>query len=153
MARGLNQAELIGRVGVDVEPRTTGNGTTVVNLRIATDESYKNNDGDLVEQTEWHSVVFFGKLADIVSEYVRKGDLIFVSGSLRTRKWEDREGNDRYTTEIRADRMLMLGSKSSNGKGGSAKKSSGNPKAQKQDEPAPVEADDDGYAPDDELPF
>jgi single-strand DNA-binding protein len=153
MGRGLNRAELIGRIGNDVEEKETNGGTSVVNLRIATDESYKNKDGENVEQTEWHNVVFFGRLAEVVGEYMNKGDRLYVAGNLRTRKWEDREGTERYTTEIRGSEMVMLGSKGGGNGNGQA---SGSPKKnRKQDSPAPVEndGDGDGYADDDDLPF
>jgi single-strand DNA-binding protein len=93
-------------------------GDAVANLRIATTDKFKDKSGDMQEVTEWHSVAFFGKTAEICGQYLKKGSQIYVEGSLRTRKWQDKEGNDRYTTEIRGDRMQMLGGRG--GGGGSA---------------------------------
>lgn len=104
----------IGRVGRDPELKHMTSGA-VVNISIACDETYKNKDGEKVEKVEWVPLVFFGKLAEIVGEYVKKGAQIYVEGRLQTRKWQDKDGQDRYTTEIVADRMQMLGSRAANG--------------------------------------
>jgi single-strand DNA-binding protein len=150
--RSLNRAQVIGYVGHDVEMRETKNGVAVVNLRIATDESYTNKEGEKVEQTEWHSTVFFGKLAEIVGEYVKKGTRILAEGPLRTRSWVDKEDVTRYTTEIRVDNMLMLGSKggSATNSNGNRSSSKGNPKGNKSKRTASI-GDDDGYARDEDL--
>lgn len=104
----LNRAELICRLGQDPEIRYTQDGKAIANLSVATSESYKDKDGNRKENTEWHKVVAFGKLAEIIGEYCHKGQLIYVSGKIRTRKWTDKEGQDRYTTEIVANEMKML---------------------------------------------
>ena len=124
MARGLNKVMLIGNLGADPEVRYTGGGSAVANVRLATAESWRDKDsGEQQERTEWHRVVFFGRLAEIVGEYLRKGSQVYVEGRLQTRKWQDRDGNDRYTTEIVANEMQMLGSRG--GGGGSAAASGG----------------------------
>ncbi|MEE9552524.1 MAG: single-stranded DNA-binding protein [Gammaproteobacteria bacterium] len=113
MARGVNKAILIGNLGNDPDIRYTASGAAVANISIATAESWKDKEtGEKQERTEWHRVVFFGRLAEIVGEYLRKGSQIYVEGRLQTRKWQDKEGRDRYTTEIVANEMQMLGSRS-----------------------------------------
>ena len=110
MARGINKVILVGNLGADPDTRYMPSGSAVTNIRIATSESWKDKStGDPQERTEWHRVVFFGKLAEIAAEYLRKGSQVYVEGSLRTRKWQDREGRDRWTTEIVANEMQMLG--------------------------------------------
>lgn len=104
MARGVNKVILIGNLGNDPETRYTPNGSAITNLSVATDESYKDrNTGQLVPRTEWHRVVIFGKLAEIASQYLRKGSKVYLEGRLQTRKWQDQGGQDRYTTEIVVD--------------------------------------------------
>ena len=106
----LNRVMLIGRLGADPERRHMPNGKAVVNIRVATSETWKDrNSGEWLERTEWHSIVAFDKLAEIIAEYLRKGSQVFIEGKLQTRKWQDKEGKDRYTTEIVAQRMQMLG--------------------------------------------
>ena len=99
---------IIGRLGKDPEMRYLTNGTPVTNLNIATDESYNDRDGNKVERTEWHKVVVFQRQAENCNLYLSKGSLVFVEGRLQTRKWQDQQGQDRYTTEIRADRVQFL---------------------------------------------
>ena len=113
MARGVNKVILIGNLGKDPEVRYTPSGAAIANITIATSESWKDKQtGENVERTEWHRVVFYQRLAEIVGEYLRKGSKIFVEGRLQTRKWQDKtSGQDRYTTEIIADNMQMLDSK------------------------------------------
>lgn len=112
MARGINKVILIGNLGNDPETRYTSGGAAVANVSLATSESWKDREsGEQQERTEWHRIVFFGRLAEIVSEYLRKGSQIYVEGRLQTRKWQDKDGNDRYTTEIVANEMQMLGSR------------------------------------------
>jgi len=112
--RSLNKVQLIGRLGADPEARSMPNGSAVTNVRIATSETWKDKQtGDWQERTEWHSVAFFGRLAEVAAEYLRKGSQCYVEGKLRTRKWQDRDGNDRYTTEIVANELVMLGGKRS----------------------------------------
>lgn len=111
MSRGtLNKVILIGRVGADPEVRYMPSGNAVANVRLATNEVYKDKaTGQNQEQTEWHRVVMYGKLAEIVGQYVQKGRLIYVEGRIRTNKWQDQSGQDRYTTEIIANEMQLLG--------------------------------------------
>lgn len=109
MARGVNKVILIGNLGADPETRAMPNGNTACNIRIATSEQWKDKEsGENKERTEWHNVAAFGKLAEIMGEYLQKGSKVYIEGSLRTRKWEDKQGNDRYTTEIIANEMQML---------------------------------------------
>ncbi len=112
MARGVNKVILVGNLGRDPEIRYSANGQAIANVNIATSESWKDkNTGEKQEKTEWHRIVFFGRLAEIVGEYLKKGSQIYVEGRLQTRKWQDKEGKDRYTTEIVANEMQMLGSR------------------------------------------
>ncbi len=116
MARGVNKVMLIGHLGADPEVRYMPNGGAVANVTIATTESWKDkSSGEQQEKTEWHRVVFFARLAEIVGEYLKKGSQVYVEGRLQTRKWQDKSGVDRYTTEIVANEMQMLG-----GRGGAA---------------------------------
>ena len=106
----LNKVQLIGNLGADPETRYTPSGDPITNIRIATTDRWRDKaSGEMREATEWHRVVFFGKLAEIVGEHLRKGSALYVEGALRTRKWQDQGGQDRYTTEIRAEQMQMLG--------------------------------------------
>jgi single-strand DNA-binding protein len=111
MSKDLNQCNFIGRLGKDPEVKHMPNGNAVVNFSIACGDDYKK-DGQKVEQTNWINVVAFGKLAEIIGEYLKKGSRVFISGKLTVRKWQDKEGNDRYTTEIVASEMQMLDSRS-----------------------------------------
>ena len=112
MARGVNKVILIGNLGNDPEVRYTPNGSAVANVTLATSMTWRDKqNGELQERTEWHRIVFFNRLAEIVGEYLRKGSKIYIEGSLRTRKWQDKSGIDRYTTEIIANEMHMLDSK------------------------------------------
>jgi single-strand DNA-binding protein len=109
MARGINKVILIGNVGQDPESKYMPSGNAVTNLSVATSESWKDKQtGQQQERTEWHRVVFFNRLAEIAGEYLRKGSKVYIEGSLRTRKWQDKNGQDRYTTEIVANEMQML---------------------------------------------
>ncbi len=119
MARGVNKVILVGNLGADPETRSMPSGMTVTNIRIATSESWKDkSSGAQQERTEWHNIALFGRLGEIASEYLRKGSQVFVEGKLRTRKWQDKTGNDRYTTEIIADNMQMLGARGGGAGGG-----------------------------------
>ena len=112
MARGVNKVTLIGNLGADPESRTTQNGGAVSTVRLATAESWRDKETqELQERTEWHRVVFFGRTAEVVTQYLTKGSQIYVEGRIRTQKWQDKDGNDRYTTEIVANEMQMLGGK------------------------------------------
>jgi len=118
MARGINKVILVGNLGADPETRYMPSGKPVTNIRIATSEGWTDKQsGDKQERTEWHAVVLFEKLAEISAEYLRKGSQVYIEGSLRTRKWQDKEGKDRYTTEIVAREMQMLGGRGG-GEGG-----------------------------------
>ena len=115
----VNKVIIVGNLGRDPEMRTFPSGDQVANVRIATTDRWRDkNSGENKEATEWHSVVFNGRLAEIVGQYLRKGSQVYVEGSLRTRKWTDQSGQERYTTEIRADTMQMLGSRAGGGQGG-----------------------------------
>jgi single-strand DNA-binding protein len=122
MARGINKVILVGNLGADPEKRVMpSSNRAVTNIRIATSEAWKDRQtGDQQERTEWHTVVLFDKLGEIAAEYLRKGSQVYIEGSLRTRKWQDKQGADRYTTEIVAREMQMLG-----GRGGAGGGSSG----------------------------
>jgi single-strand DNA-binding protein len=123
MARGINKVILIGHLGADPETRAMPSGLTVANLRLATTESWKDKQsGEQQERTEWHNVALFGRLGEIAAEYLRKGSQVYIEGRLRTRKWQDKEGRDRYTTEIVGNEMQMLGGR---GGGGASPASTG----------------------------
>lgn len=110
--RGINMVIVMGNVGVEPEVRYTPSGSAVTNLSIATSESWKDKQtGEMQERTEWHRIVFYNKLAEIVGQYVRKGSKLYIKGSIRTRKWQDQSGQDKYTTEIIAEDMQMLDKK------------------------------------------
>ena len=116
MARGINKVILIGNLGADPETRAMPSGTTVANLRIATSESWRDKQsGEQQERTEWHRVALFGRLAEIAAEYLKKGSQVYIEGSLRTRKWQDKQGNDRYSTEIIGNELQMLGGRGGGG--------------------------------------
>jgi single-strand DNA-binding protein len=152
MARGINKVILVGNCGKDPETRYMPSGGAVTNISIATSEGWKDKQtGETKERTEWHNVVFFNRLAEIAGEYLKKGSQIYVEGSLRTRKWQNKEGKDRYTTEIIANEMQMLGSRS--GGGSSDDYSQERPSSSSSSSsraPAPAMADD---SFDDDIPF
>ena len=121
MARGVNKVILIGNLGADPETRAMPSGMTVANIRVATSESWKDKQsGEQKERTEWHHVALFGRLGEIAGEYLRKGSQVYIEGSLRTRKWQDKEGRDRYTTEVVASEMQMIGGRGGAGAGAGA---------------------------------
>ena len=158
MARGINKVILVGNLGADPETRYTASGSAVTNIRLATSESWRDKQtGEQQERTEWHRVVFFNRLAEIAGEYLRKGRQVYVEGSLRTRKWQDQSGQDRYTTEIVANEMQMLGGREggyddapSQGQGGFRSSGGGG-----QDRPAqrPPQAEPEDQFADDDIPF
>jgi single-strand DNA-binding protein len=158
MARGVNKVILVGTLGADPETRSMPSGMTVTNIRIATNETWKDKaSGAQQERTEWHSIALFGRLGEIASEYLRKGSQVFVEGKLRTRKWQDKQGNDRYTTEIIGDNMQMLGGRSGGG-GGSGGGGAGGERGGSN--PPPRDDYDQSAAPaggkedfDDDIPF
>jgi single-strand DNA-binding protein len=154
MARGVNKVILVGNLGKDPEIRYTPSGSAVAGVTIATSEQWKDKQtGEKQERTEWHNVTFFGRLAEIVGEYLKKGSQVYVEGSLRTEKWQDKNGNDRYTTKVIANEMQMLGSRSGgtanyNQDAGGYNQSQGQNKAPAQQAPATA---DTGF--DDDIPF
>ncbi len=155
MSRGINKVILVGNLGADPETRSMPSGMTVTNIRIATSESWKDKtSGAQQEKTEWHSIAMFGRLGEIAAEYLRKGSQVFIEGKLRTRKWQDKQGNDRYSTEIIADNMQMLG-----GRGGGAaavgERAGASASRDEFDQtPPPVAAGGGGKADfDDDIPF
>ena len=112
----VNKVILVGNLGADPETRYAPSGDAICNIRIATTDTWKDKaTGEKKEATEWHRVAFFGRLAEIAGQYLKKGSQVYIEGSLRTRKWQDKDGQDRYTTEIRADEMKMLGSRQGSG--------------------------------------
>lgn len=133
----LNSVQLIGNLGKDPEVRAVPSGVKVANFSIATSESYTDKAGQKVEKTEWHNIVMWRGLAEIAEKYLKKGSQVFIQGSLQTRKWQDQSGADRYTTEIRADKLVMLGGKRDGGasEGGSAPSGGGQPPAPEDDLP------------------
>lgn len=149
MARGINKVIIIGNLGGDPETRYMPSGSAVTNITVATNESWKDKQtGEQKDRTEWHKVAMFNRLAEVAAEYLRKGSQVYIEGKLRTRKWQDKSGQDRWTTEIIADEMQMLGGRGGAGGGaggGSAPMSSdqdsGPPSAPPQ--PGPGDFDDD----------
>jgi single-strand DNA-binding protein len=116
MARGINKVILVGNLGADPESRAMPSGSAVTNIRLATSESWKDKTtGDQQERTEWHNVAFFGRLAEVAAEYLHKGSQVYIEGKIRTRKWQDRDGKDRWSTEIIANEMQMLGGRAGSG--------------------------------------
>lgn len=128
---GVNKVILVGNLGKDPEVRHLENGASVANFSIATSETYKDKNGNRQEQTEWHNVVLWRGLAEIAEKYLKKGSQIYVEGKLRTRSWQDKDGNTRYTTEVVGDQMTMLGGRSSGGNGTSHSTSSNEPSKDK----------------------
>ena len=148
MARGVNKVILVGNLGKDPEVRYMPNGNAVANITLATSESWKDKQtGEQKENTEWHRVVLFRRLGEIAGEYLKKGSQVYIEGKLQTRKWQDNSGNDRYTTEIVANEMQMLGGR---GGGGSAGFSADSAPAQSS-QPAPAAAAAGDF--DDDIPF
>jgi single-strand DNA-binding protein len=149
MARGVNKVILIGNVGQDPETRAMPSGRSVVNLRLATSESWRDKQtGEQKEQTEWHTVVMFDRLAEIAAEYLRKGSQVYIEGRIRTRKWQDKEGKERYSTEIVANEMQMLGGRGDRAAGGPAPVSAARPQ---RTEAAPQGGSRDEF--EDDIPF
>jgi len=149
MARGVNKVILVGNLGKDPEVRYMPSGGAVANVTIATSEQWKDKQtGEQKERTEWHNVVFYQRLAEIVGEYLKKGSQVYVEGSLRTRKWQDKEGRDRWTTEIVASEMQMLGSR---GGAGAPSRESAASEPARQAAPAGGGGFDESF--DDDIPF
>lgn len=138
MSGNLNKVMLIGRLGADPETRYTQGGAAVTNLRLATSEQWTDKQsGQRQERTEWHRVVLWGRQAEVASEYLNKGRMVYVEGRLETRKWQDKDGNDRYTTEVKGQQLLML-DKGEEGRSGGSR---------------PSRDDDFGPPPEDDIPF
>ncbi len=146
MSRSLNKATLIGNLGADPEVRSTGSGTRVATISVATSRRWTSRSGEAQEKTEWHRVVCWDRLAEIVEQYLKKGDRVYVEGRIEYRQWEGQDGQTRYTTEIRAQEMIMLGS-------------GGDRDSFRQAAPAPAEESDfsefsgQAVAGEDDLPF
>ena len=162
MARGINKVILVGNLGQDPETRYMPSGGAVTNISVATSESWKDKQtGEQKDRTEWHRVAMFNRLAEVAAEYLRKGSQVYIEGKIRTRKWQDKDGNDRYTTEIIADEMQMLGGRggagggsfegggSSRGSSGGSQSSQGGQSNQGGNDRSPPPADDF----DDDIPF
>ena len=143
---GVNKAILVGNLGSDPELRHTGGGTTVANFSLATSENFKNREGERQTRTEWHKIVTFGKLAEICGQYLQKGKQVYIEGRIQTRSWEDQSGNKKYTTEIVATQMVMLGRA---GDGGSRAGGDESRETKNEDGASQVPPLDD----DDDLPF
>ena len=158
MARGVNKVILIGNLGADPETKSMPSGMQVANIRVATSESFKDKQtNEWQERTEWHSVAMFGRLAEIAGEYLRKGSKVYIEGKLRTRKWQDKQGNDRYSTEVIANEMQML-----DGRGGAGASAGGGTGGEgRQERPRSEEAPRSGGSSsgggaedfDDDIPF
>lgn len=141
MSRGVNKVTLVGNLGADPETKAMPSGTMVANLRLATADSYKDKQtNEWVERTEWHRVSLFGRLAEVVQQYLKKGSKVYIEGSIRTRKWQDKEGKDRYSTEIVGNELLML---------------DGKPQGARQSEDAPAQTGNTNRPDEfgDEIPF
>lgn len=150
MARGINKVILVGNLGADPDTRYMPNGGAVTNLSLATSESWKDKQtGEPKERTEWHKVAMFGRLAEISAEYLRKGSQVYIEGKIRTRKWQDKDGNDRWTTEVIADEMQMLGGRG----GGGGAPMGGNEGYSQPSQPAQPSRGGGGDDFDDDIPF
>jgi single-strand DNA-binding protein len=148
MARGINKVILVGNLGKDPETKSLPSGSALTSITVATTEGWKDKQtGEKKEHTEWHNVVFFDRLAEIAGQYLKKGSQVYIEGSLRTRKWQDKEGKDRYTTEVRATDMQMLGGKPGGSSGGSYERGS----SAKAETPAAAVAEK--SFEDDDIPF
>ena len=150
MARGVNKAIIVGNLGRDPEVRYSASGNAIANVTVATTDSWKDRQsGERQERTEWHRVVFFNRLAEIVAEYLKKGSQVFIEGRIQTRNWEDKDGNERWSTEIVANEMQMLGSRGGGGVQGRPADDSGAA-------PAPGGSSSSGFSDsefDDDIPF
>ena len=152
MARGVNKVILVGNLGRDPEMKYTASGAAIANITVATSESWNDKQtGERVDKTEWHRIVAFQRLAEIMGEYLKKGSQVYIEGKLQTRKWQDQNGQDRYTTEVVANDMQMLGARGGDG-GGQSQGSGGfrnNPPAK----PAPAQPGTNNDFDDDDIPF
>ena len=157
MARGINKVILVGNLGQDPEMKYTASGVAIANISVATTDSWSDKQtGEKVTKTEWHRVVAFQRLAEIMGEYLKKGSQVYIEGKLQTRKWQDQNGQDRYTTEVVANDMQMLGSRGGEG-GGSQPNTGGgfrsNPQPQQQQQQQAAPASSGGGFDDDDIPF
>ena len=151
MARGVNKAIIVGTLGQDPEVRYTASGSAVANLSVATNENWRDKaTGEAQERTEWHRIVMFGKLAEIAQQYLKKGSQAYFEGRIQTRKWQDQSGNDRYSTEIVANEMQMLGGRGAGAPMDSAGQSQSGGQSQSRPAPAETAPMDDGF---DDIPF
>ena len=149
MARGINKVILVGNLGADPETRYMPSGSAVTNLSVATSESWKDKQtGEQKDRTEWHKVVMFDRLAEVAAEYLRKGSQVYIEGKIQTRKWQDKDGNDRWTTEVRANEMQMLGGRGGGGGAAPMNRDQGSSSAPSS---APPQAGPDDF--DDDIPF
>lgn len=158
MARGVNKVILVGNLGKDPDMKYTASGAAIANITIATSESWTDKQtNEKVDKTEWHRVVFFRRLAEVVGEYLRKGSQVYIEGKLQTRKWQGQDGQDRYTTEIVASEMQMLGSRGGDGggrpQGGGGGGFRSNQPQPAQNAPAPAQSGPDNSFDDDDIPF
>ena len=154
MARGVNKVILVGNLGKDPEIKYTASGAAIANLTIATSESWNDKQsGEKVEKTEWHRVVAFQRLAEIMGEYLRKGSQVYIEGKLQTRKWQDQNGQDRWTTEVVANDMQMLGARGGEGGGQPQGGGGGFRKNPEQQQQAPAKPAFDNDFADDDIPF
>lgn len=142
----LNKVMLIGNLGKDPEVRYTTSGQAVASFSLATSEKFKNRNGEMEERTEWHNVVLWGRQAEIAKDYLAKGRTVFIEGRLQTRKWQDKDGRDRYTTEIVGDRMQFVGAKGDSGGRQGGGRSPG-------DDSSPPPFEEPAFNPDEEIPF
>ena len=152
----VNKVIIVGNLGADPETRYLPSGEAVTNIRVATSDRWKDKtSGEMKEATEWHRISFFGRLAEVAGEYLKKGSQVYVEGSLRTRKWQDKEGQDRYSTDIRADVMQMLGRKEGSGEGREPSAPRGEPRAEPRSEAKPAAKKPAGKFDDmeDDIPF
>lgn len=158
MARGINKVILVGNLGNDPEVRYANNGSAIANISVATTESWKDrNTGEQQERTEWHRVVMFNRLGEIAGEYLKKGSQVYIEGKLQTRKWQDQSGQDRYTTEIVANEMQMLGGRpgADMGSGGGYQRPAAQPAPQQAAQPSnqPAAQPQPSNDFDDDIPF
>ncbi len=154
MARGINKVILVGNLGKDPEMKYTASGAAIANITVATSESWNDKQtNERVEKTEWHRVVFFRRLAEIVGEYLRKGSQVYIEGKLQTRKWQDQNGQDRYTTEIVASEMQMLGSRGGDAGVRPQQGGGGGFRANPQPQKPEAQSQADSSFADDDIPF
>ncbi|HBG05909.1 MAG: single-stranded DNA-binding protein [Geobacteraceae bacterium GWC2_58_44] len=148
----LNKVMLIGNLGKDPEVRYTAGGTAVASFSLATSEKFKGKSGEWEEKTEWHNITLWARLAEIAGEYLAKGKTVYIEGRLQTRKWQDKDGKDRYTTEIVGEKMQMLSGKGEGGgQGGGQQRPAGRPSPQEHSQGSSYE--EPVFNPDDEIPF